>query len=52
MRGQLQPVGDPLQLFGRQVIAPLIRLPFMRKQFVPLIKEAMVMPHRRAVDAA
>jgi multimeric flavodoxin WrbA len=33
------------------LVAPLIRLPFIRVQFVPRVKEAMVMPHRRVVDA-
>lgn len=32
--------------------SPLIRLPFIRKQFVPHIKEAMVVPFRRMLDEA
>ena len=34
------------------LVAPLIRLPFVRRQFVPRIKDAMVMPFRHVLDKA
>jgi hypothetical protein len=34
------------------VVAPLIRLSFVRKRFALRIKESMVMPFRRMVDEA
>ena len=33
------------------LFVPLIRLPFIRRRFVPRIKEAMVTPYRRVVDS-
>jgi multimeric flavodoxin WrbA len=33
------------------LVAPLVRLPFIRKRFVPRIKDSMVLPFQRVVDA-
>jgi hypothetical protein len=33
------------------LIAPLIRLPFIRRQFVPRIKDSMVLPFQRVMNA-